>query len=638
SIAATQDEKYLIYGSKSYVNNMTQPFCLRIFNAETGSLLYSVNTDEVYFDEAFSDSSNTRIYLMGESGINEINVKTGKITKLIPDAIYQPRMSKGKVGFVVLPAKMKGYLGYLNLETGQIEKHYMPILHKQSDYAAAFSLECTGWSEDGKVAVQRSISHGPDGGKMFWVVDTKTEKQTWGNYIEDDDYGESFYLVPDAEGNADYFVFTYGYKGNTSYYSNIKLYQAECDNKEAEEIARWGSGKAGSVHLPGVGYYDREAGKIVLQEISMLAKTWIYDIASDSWSEVKFLGINPWLDNVKKIDDRVLTYHDSVFSSNWYKMGTEYEIKTTYDSSAYENYVKYAYAEAGVPSYIVKYDIGIDLPNLQTYAEKIGTRILDFAEELSEIGKTLKRELENGEDLLILAVPSSSDKAGLSKSIHLDEGKEYEYSYDMDVVSGSAVDIFNYSSSVQSPASGTNIYREKVYEADFTGGEEAKDSQSNIVSYSGGYWFYNSNYNENGWGFGCYNKDDDISSYPKITVYMENDGYVQLNMAGSILTSSLLVYVDGKDSRNIGTDTRKEYNGRLYLNCVPVINIYLDKGTHTIELKDDDEEISTWNEDNTVITRLTVYYLYKNDTGFTKAAATSGASQTIKGSFKAGRE
>ncbi len=387
-LAATQDEGFLVFqGQMNWPDKSKYQNYLRVFDGERGSLLFSEARDSIKFSAAFTDRNRTRIYLAGSGGIYELSRIGGSLRRLTSHQVYLPRMYRGMLGFVGQTPAGGIYLGYMNLETGEIKRNMLPAMVAPGNTENQ-PLKIMGWRGDGGVAAIR--------GDMVLVGNAHTRKVCWSRIGSN---GLAFFPAGEEENGdmvgASWTTTTWGSKTGTHYHGNFRLLSVNREGGEMEVLATYyQGGKSKKSHFPSAGLYLRSQGKVYLQETNMTATTWVYDMATGSLQEAgKLLGTNPWLEEVEKIGDRILYHFNDVWGSSVYKSASSLKLSRTYEQSAWENFETYGKSPEG-SFLVINYRVNSDLKRLQEYCRSTGGQYLFWDGDLRDLGTAIRSLLK----------------------------------------------------------------------------------------------------------------------------------------------------------------------------------------------------------------------------------------------------
>ncbi|MBN7773429.1 hypothetical protein [Clostridium aminobutyricum] len=592
-----------------------------IFTAKTGALLTTFDNVSIPSDsKVFLSSDEKRIYIFNSVGIQKIDFKTGKYTTVLTGALYVPRLTGGKVGYVAKMADMRYYLGKFDMSTESADKLALPTLDFYNDQMANTDgtswVTPIDWSNDGKVLIARRLYadyYGANGGQS-WVLDAKTQKQCFSSIPVGEDKGWNTFLVKDTNGNADYFTIAYGYKGTSQYYSVFSIYKI--NEGAAESITSWNSGKQGQVKIPNAGYYEN--GKITLLGEEYYGKCWVYNLTTKTYeladSSISSLGLDPLTGTINRYDGGIIShYYDNGWNGNGsFYYFNRYKVPITSDQSAYRGIIEKAdFGDA--ENYIVNYDLG-DMPKVADIATQknalmvtLENGINSLADKIDEIGKAPQYVLN-------IIGNGVTNVGSIFKNVILEPNAEYEYAYDLQTVSGTAIDVFKESHTNTIYGAGVTYYKEPIYKADLTNGSNS-DITKGFVKYETGDWFNGSHWGYAGYGGGMNSKNGSASG-PVISFTMGKAGYIEIKMAG---------YAE----RNISIDGKT-----LYSSMDDKYVLLLPAGSHVLNL-------GTTNTDNqSVIQNIEIGYLSTSDNSFsgTSVSANIDGIQAVTGKFKAGKE
>ncbi|QIB69323.1 hypothetical protein Ami103574_08295 [Aminipila butyrica] len=631
-----QKEKYLVY---SYGYDSTADSSGKytlLFDSQTGALLATL--PEVSFSsgsKVFLSGDGNQLYIADEKGIQRLAFKTGKLTRILKEELYEPRIEKGKLGFIGKMADAKYYIGRLDLTSEELDKTALPMLDYKNplNLDGMSSLKPVDWDGEGRVLVVRRFdeySDGANGGEV-WILNSKTQSQTHVHRGVGDDKGWNAFLIKDKDGIADYFGISYGHKGTSKFYNDVELYKSDVEKaSESPLVASWDSGKVGTTKLANRGYYDRDQGLIYAVGVEYYGRVWVYNLNTGKWEvesgSLGNLGLedlsNSITSNLEVFDGRLVNmYYGQDLSSAPMYLFTQSKLPITAEQSAYNGLAKQGEFESRAENYVVNLAFEEPMEKVRRYAQQqgaalldmdLGGKIADIAEQIAELGKQAKYRLH-------LIGGGSGNTASAWKDFVLEGNTQYEYSYDMQVVSGSAVDVFQAEKNPAETVNGTPVYKEIVYQADLTNGESSYITDG-FVTYEKGVWFNRSKYGENGYGGGQTSKSGNTGG-PSLSFTMEKDGYLQLDMANDCYgynSYSRSVWVDGLLAAQQTGDTQD------YGKQKTTFFIFLTAGKHKVESTAEDNDV------HNVMKAIEIGYFSSEDNTMSKEVLTSSPGDTIQ--------
>ncbi|WP_312091397.1 hypothetical protein [Aminipila sp.] len=633
-------EKYLVYsfGNDSTADN-TGKYTL-LFDSKTGALLTRIDGISFRSDaKVFLSNDGKRLYSADSKGIQRLDFKTGKLSAVVNTELFAPRIEKGKLGFIGKMADAKYYIGRFDLTSELTDKTALPTLNYKNPIndEGMTGISPADWDADGKVMVVRRLYEAYDGacGGEVWLLDSKTQTQNHVWKSIGDDKGWNAFLIKDKDGIADYFGISYGHQGTSKYYNDVELYKIEeKENLTSTPIAHWDSGKTGSIKLANAGYYDRDNNLVYMAGLEYYGKAWIYNLNTGEWdsasASIAVLGLDSITGKIELHDGKMVNmYYGSEFSSLPMYYITQSTLPITAEQSAYNGILKRGEFESNAENYIVNMGIEESMDKVEGYALEQGAvkldmaaeeRIADIAERIKELGKQAKYKLS-------LIGDGAANAASVIKNIALDGNTEYEYSYDRQAVSGSAIDAFHMEKNQTETVNGKPIYKEIVYQADLTNGANSYITDG-FVSYDNGSWFNGSKYGEAGYGGGPISKNSN-SGGPTISFTLEKDGYIELDMANDCYEN----YGRGRTLKVDGRLVAAQRDDDLdYGQRKTTFFIFLKAGKHTISGGANKSEV------HNVMKAMEIGYLSDQDNSLTKQTVSSsseGTVQRITGKFTA---
>ncbi len=457
-----------------------------ILDRNTGAYLTRING--IYLDgEIFLSNDEKRIYCVNDTGIYKLDLKTGQYKCLVNDTtIRKPRMNNGKIGFAAKLQESQYYIGSFDMQTEQLDKAVGPVY----DYASGISkygdgsLNIADWSNDGKILIIRTArNYGDDYGGNVWLVDTKNAT---GKNISNNDSSEdaiSGGLILDNYGNCQYIVVTTVHRSEAYKYYN---YAAIID-LQGNQLANTSYKDSGRHHL-NRSFYDEESNTITLLEPSFYGKQCVYDLNKKSWvKEWKASDLDTWTGSMDVFDNGFYSFNDGYNDGRWDPFYYMYfqRYLTEQDVITYKSLKRNATFESNADTYIAF--TGIDNSDLSMTndfikmegAKNISTSISENLESLADKIKEKSQELK----FKLQLMGNKDNYATVKKEINLIPNTRYDYSFDAQILSGTAIDVFTVER-MPDNGNGTKYYKEVVYQEDFSDKYGGKREQSGVDGFS----------------------------------------------------------------------------------------------------------------------------------------------------------
>ncbi|QAT43833.1 hypothetical protein [Aminipila luticellarii] len=631
-------EKYLIYCSGSDSADQKPENFTLIFDSKTGALLKRL--DGFTFSSSaklFLSRDGKRLYSADPKGIQRLDFKTGSVSVILSGEIYCPRIEGGKLGFIGKIADAKYYIGKFDLTSEKTNQTNLPdIDYRDPINAEGMSwMRPMDWDTEGRVLVARKLYEdydGPEGGEA-WVLNSRTQTQVHSYNSVGDDRGWEAFLIKDPDGAGRYFGISSSHMGTSKYYNDLTLYKADAENSLAAPlIASSSSGKTGAAKIANMGYLDEETNKIYVFGAENYGRSWIYDLSAGKWEVeyggLNYVGLDELSGRIETHDGRLVSlYYGNNFSTYPMYYIQQYSLPITSDQATYNGLIRQSGFTGDAENFIIN-RTGKAAEKVDRYAEEqgvmkldmgIGEKITALADKIKELGKQASYKLS-------LAGDGNANLAEVSRNFLLEGNTEYEYSYQEQTASGSAIDAFSVERNPQA-MNGKPVYKEVIYRADLTNGANDYITKG-FVHFDTGIWFNGSKYGEAGYGGGPSSKNGN-SAGPVLSFTMERNGYIQLDMANDCYGyygRERMLKVDGK-LVGIQGDHDPDYGQEK-----TTFFILLKAGKHTISSEGDREEV------HDVIKAIEIGYLSEQDNTFTKqtvAGLSDGKLQTVTNRFTA---
>lgn len=585
-------EKYVIANQ-----NLNGTKAAIILDRNTGAYLTAING--IYLDgEVFLSNDGKRLYCANDTGIYRLDLKTGQYKCVISDKpIRQPRMYNGKIGFAAKLADSQYYIGSFDMNTEQINKNVAPVCDHSTkpNEMGGGSVDILQWSNDGKILIRRtSYNYNRDYGGDLWLVDTINSTQT---HIVSNNHSENVIsggIITDEAGNSRYIVATQMSRSDAyKYYNYAQIYDLQ-----GKLIAGTESGRKRERQNLDRGFYNSKDNTIYIFEFCFYGKAAKYNLTTEKWEQTWGGSIfDSYSGNLKMFDNGFYSFNNGNNDDRHDPYSTMYFNKNTIseDYIAYKSLKRTSTLDNDGENYILFADMNNNNLSItdelikEIGAKSINVNILDdfslWAQKLKDLSKEVKYKL--------FVSGNQTNSATLNKTINLLPNTQYNYSYDMQLLSGSAIDTFTVQRT-EDNASDTKYYKEVVYQEDLTVRGSGRNNEAGAGS---------------------------------ATFTLEKDGYVSFKMNEDTYCTRK-VLIDGKAviSQDYYNNTGSNAKRNSFLAC-------LKAGTHTVS-----SEVG--KDYNSVIKTIEAGYLSKDDNAFIKSNVNlqNGEEKTITGTFKSPKE
>ncbi|QHI72520.1 YncE family protein [Aminipila terrae] len=578
-------EKYVIANQ-----NLNGTKTAVILDRNTGAYLTGING--VYLDgEIFLSNDEKRLYCVNNTGIYRLDLKTGEYKCVISDnTISLPRMNKGKIGYAGKMADSQYYLGTFDMKTEQVNKLAAPVYDYTTtpNEMGGGGIDVLDWSNDGKILIRKSsANYGDSYGGDIWLVDTinATQKHIYGDNGRENSISGG--LVLNERGNCRYVVATNVCRSDAyKYYNNAYIYDLK-----SNQIASTSSGKKTSgTHLDH-GFYNSVDNAIYIYEFAFYGKAAKYNVTEGKWEQNWGSSIfDSYSGNLKTFDNGLFSFNDGNNDGRHDSTYTMYYLKrlASQDDIAYKALERHSNLNNEDRSYVTF--MGMDSSSLPVTSEVIkeaGAKgiTLDLGDSLASLADKIKGlSKEAGYKLQLLG--NKANSATISKELGLLPNTKYNYSYDMQLLSGSAIDIFTVQRTPDKD-NGMKYYKEVIYQEDFTPRYSGRRLQSGVGS---------------------------------ATFTLERNGYVSFKMNTDIYGSRTIL-IDGR------TIASWNYDNGSCKNEERTFLAFLPPGTHTVT--------SSAGDQNSVIKTIEAGYLSTEDNTFSNTGISlqEGSEGKVTGSF-----